>query len=606
MLETAVDGVFVPALEHVEYMKLIEALGLINQARRNGAPEQTFHLVCGFTPLHFATFLVAHLQSRTVGRTVTLRTGLFGDISGNLERMQSDGTSATAGIAVVVEWSDLDPRLGWRAAGGWTASAVPDILHTTSRRLTSLVERLSALAGDGNHVCVAFPTLTIPPVAQTPGALTSALEVGLWQAMADASARLVEQGRVRVVSAQRIDRISSTTARADAASDLASGFPISLAHADLLAQTIAELLLPLTPKKGLVTDLDDTLWRGILGDVGIDGVAFSLEDGAQVHGLYQQMLASLADAGVLLAVASKNDQPLVLEALQRPGMLLSADRLFPVHAHWGPKSTSLGAILKAWNVAPDSVVFVDDNPLELAEVNARFPEVLCLRFPKENPRLVVAFLEQLRDLFGKPKVLDEDRYRLASIRDSAAIHVALEEGVESGDQLLSQLDAELRLEFSVDTHDERALQLINKTNQFNLNGVRYSEQEWTSALAGGNRFKLTASYKDKFGPLGKIAVLLCERENDAVRIDAWVLSCRAFSRRIEYQCLQSLFDIPGASRVRLSYAATERNRPARDFLRQLLGEGPWPDVPEIARDVFQTKGLPTYHTILTTGTELIP
>src|SRR5207248_5272741 len=171
------------------------------------------------------------------------------------------------------------------------------------------------------------------------------------------------------------------------------------------------------PKKGLITDLDDTLWRGILGEVGVEGVGWDLERRAHMHGLYQQYLAALARRGVLVAVVSKNDPQLVEESFrQRHDLLVTRSDLYPIEAGWGRKSEAVRRVLQAWNISADTVVFVDDNPIELEEVKTAHPSMETFRFFTDNPVRVWDLIRRLQDLFGKPELLDEDRLRMASIR----------------------------------------------------------------------------------------------------------------------------------------------------------------------------------------------
>jgi HAD superfamily phosphatase (TIGR01681 family) len=139
-----------------------------------------------------------------------------------------------------------------------------------------------------------------------------------------------------------------------------------------------------TPKKGLITDLDHTLWRGILGEVGIEGISWDMDHRSQIHAFYQRMLGALAAEGVLLGVASKNERSLVESVFGRKDFALSPTVFSPLDVCWGPKSEAVARILKTWNVGPDSVVFVDDSTLELAEVRALHPEVERIQFPTKD------------------------------------------------------------------------------------------------------------------------------------------------------------------------------------------------------------------------------
>jgi FkbH-like protein len=288
--------------------------------------------------------------------------------------------------------------------------------------------------------------------------------------------------------------------------------------------------------------------------------------------LYQQMLGHLASCGVLLGVCSKNELSIVEEALARKDLFLNPESLFPVHANWGAKSAAIGRILKTWNIAADSVVFVDDNAMELEEVRVAHPGITCLQFPKKDATAVWNLLGQLRDLFGKPVLMDEDRLRQASIRASAQIQEMADDAASP--EFLRTLQGKVTLDWSADPADKRALELINKTNQFNLNGLRIEEGEWRRRLDDESTVLGVASYEDKFGPLGKVAVLLGSQRGSRVTVSHWVMSCRAFSRRLEHHTLEGLFQQAGADEVEFAFEATDRNQPLQEFFESLgIGAG---------------------------------
>jgi FkbH-like protein len=327
------------------------------------------------------------------------------------------------------------------------------------------------------------------------------------------------------------------------------------------------------PKKGLITDLDDTLWRGILGEVGIDGISWDLDHHSQMHAFYQCLLNALANEGVLLAVASKNEASLVQEAFSRKDLALSANSVFPLEVSWGPKSEAVARILKTWNVAADSVVFVDDTALELAEVKAAHPEVECIQFPTKDSAAIYELVLRLRDLFGKRIILQEDSIRVDSIRRLHASASTQQPAKAAPTSFLDHIEADMSFNFSKSPLDPRALELVNKTNQFNLNGKRITEASWHKYFLDPTSFLMTVSYKDKFGPLGKIAVIV-GRGNKKLNVDMWVMSCRAFSRGIEYRCLEELFAKFDVDEIELDYSQTDRNSPLTQFLTEILGVAP--------------------------------
>jgi FkbH-like protein len=546
-------------------MKLIEALEILRRPVADAAPRFDVFLACGFTPLHLQTFLAAELR-RLREQPVTVKTGLFGDLAGNLERLDAQSLQS---LAVIIEWSDLDPRLGARTLGGWLPAELAGIMSAASSAAARLQRALIEVSARV-PVVVCMPTLPFPPMFPTRADQGGLFETGLRELSASLAHSLAAQSAVRVANAQFLDSISAPGQRYDVKSDVTAGFPYTLHHASALAELFADLIQPRPPKKGLITDLDDTLWAGIVGDDGVDGISWHLDRHTQMHGLYQQLVASLAGAGVLVGVASKNDPAIVARAFEREDLLLSKSQIFPFEVHWQRKSESVQRILATWNIAPDAVVFVDDSPMEVAEVRAAFPEMECLVFPKNDYAGVWDLLKHLRDAFGKSLLTEEDTMRLRSIRDGAAWREAGSAGEGSADDFLKSAEAAVTFDAGKSAEDVRAFELVNKTNQFNLNGKRFSDAEWKNFLSDPAAFLLTASYKDKFGPLGKIAVVLGRVQGRTAKVASWVMSCRAFSRRIEYQCLKHLFDTWEVAEIEFEYEATERNGPLQEFLAEFV------------------------------------
>jgi FkbH-like protein len=141
------------------------------------------------------------------------------------------------------------------------------------------------------------------------------------------------------------------------------------------------------------------------------------------------------------------------------------------------------------------------------------------------------------------------------------------------------------------------LELVNKTNQFNLNGRRFTEAQWRAVLDRPGAFLLRVAYQDRFGPLGKIAVVAGRREGDTVHVEAWVMSCRAFARRIEYQCLRTLFERFQATAMVFDYNKTDRNGPVQDLFAGLLGTSPPGTGLHLLRTEFETGCPPLRHDV---------
>ena len=413
------------------------------------------------------------------------------------------------------------------------------------------------------------------------------------QAVASLAASFSERAGLRIVNAHSLNEASPVGGRYDVKSDVATGFPYTLPHVSAMGEVLAGLIASRQPKKGLITDLDETLWAGIVGEDGIDQISWSLDRG-HMHGVYQQFVASLAAAGVLVGVASKNDPAVVARAFERSDLLLTRNDIFPFEIGWSRKSDSVTRILKMWNVGADSVVFVDDSPMEVAEVQAAFPEMECIVFPSKDYTGIWNLLKHLRDLFGKALLTKEDAIRLESLRASDALQQAVERC--STDDFLRASEACVLFEPIQPDSDARVFELVNKTNQFNLNGRRFNEAEWKSVLRDPAAVALSVSYQDKYGPLGRIAVILGRRLGHKLQLDVFVLSCRAFSRRIEHQCLKYLFETLAVEMIEFDYRATAKNGPLQQFLTELFGRPPESPA-TILRDEFMLHVPELFHDI---------
>lgn len=570
-------------------MKFTEALQAVQKADPHAPPYEVV-LACGFTPLHLQTFLGAHLQQRLPSRCVKIRPGLYGDPAGTLQT--ATNSHGLQGAALVLEWFDLDPRLGYRGEGNWGRKAMAGTVEAARLMLSRIAAAIEALPAE-LPVAVSLPTLRPTPVFHTPGGRLSEVELELQRILLDFCGRIMRRNGCAVVNPALFHESGAN--RFDLKSDLLTGLPYSMHHADAAAEALADLLAPAPVKKGLISDLDDTLWYGIVGEVGAEHVCWDLASHRQLHGLYQQLLSALAEDGVLVAIASKNDPSVVEKALARPDLRLRTDRLFPIEASWKAKSAAVERILRAWNIGADSVVFVDDSPLELAEVAQAHPGIECIRFPKDDYREGHSFLHRLRNLFGKSHVSVEDEIRLESLRAGAEFQQA-GTGGEDAETFLQRVGAELSIVWN-HTQDERALELVNKTNQFNLNGVRYTAADWVHRVSGEENWLAVISYLDQFGPLGKIAVIQGhQKDKVTLYIDTWVMSCRAFSRRIEHQCLKVLFEHYSVDQIIFDFKQTPKNGPLQEFLADLTGSRLSGAV-QLSRSQFEDRCPPLYHTV---------
>jgi FkbH-like protein len=544
-------------------VKLVEALKLSHEGANRDGDSYPLFLACSFSPLHFETFVAAHLVQALPARRIALSHGTFGDLDHNL---QLGLDQRAQNLLVAVEWSDFDPRLSIRSVGGWAdPEGIVDSAQQAADRFKNTLRHFEA------QIVISLPTLPLPPVFRTQSGLRGRTESRLRQLIAELARWSVSEAQISVINSQVLGESSHIAHRWDVKNDLSAGFPYTLAHADALATVCVNALLPVTRRKGIITDLDDTIWKGIVGEVGVENVTWSLEYESQIHGLYQQTLGMLAETGVLVAVASKNDPAVVAQALQRPNLLLRPEIFFPVDAHWGPKSESVARILGAWNVAASSVVFIDDSPLEIAEVRAAFPEIEGRLFPKDDAAAAVALLRWLRDEFAHESASMEDKIRRRSLEQN--IMFKSESRRADTESFLQSLKAKIIVE-TASRASARPFELVNKTNQFTINGARYTQDQWQACSERPDDFVLTVAYQDRFGPLGTIATMAGQVSDEAVQLEDWVISCRAFSRRIEYRCLASLFNLFNRRAVSIAFRSTPRNGPVHDLLRLFFQDLP--------------------------------
>lgn len=343
-------------------------------------------------------------------------------------------------------------------------------------------------------------------------------------------------------------------------------------HADVFAEAAADLKAAMRglagqARKLVVLDLDDTLWGGIVGDVGWENLQLGGHDAAgEAFVDFQRALKALTKRGILLAVVSKNTESIALEAMRaHPEMVLRPDDLAGWRINWSDKARNVADLAAELNLGLQSVVFIDDNPIERARVREALPEVLVPEWP-EDKLLYPAELLKLR-CFDAPRVSAEDlarneMYAAERRRDS------LRQEVGSLDDWLATLGIRLQVEPLGSSTLARATQLLNKTNQMNLSTRRLSERELAEWAGEPAHALLTITVSDRFGSAGLTGLLGLAIEGDECRIVDFVLSCRVMGRRIE----ESMAHIAvqwararGAASVRASYLATKKNAPCREF-----------------------------------------
>jgi FkbH-like protein len=311
-------------------------------------------------------------------------------------------------------------------------------------------------------------------------------------------------------------------------------------------------------RKVLVLDLDHTLWGGVVGDVGAEGLALGPETAeGEAFFNFQRYCKALAQRGVILAVCSKNNDSVARAAFaNHPAMVLKPDDISCFIANFDDKATNIRRIAETLNVGLDSLVFVDDNPVERAWVSQQLPEVWVIDIDIDNPAGYCAAVE-LAKAFPLHRLTREDLARTASYRAIAEAKAGAESATDI-DSFLKDLTPVVTIERVDDSSIDRIVQLIGKTNQFKLNPSSFTHDRIREGAAGVVALRLI----DRLQDYGIVAIAVTESEGDALVIRNWVMSCRVFSRRLEHATREILSDLAereGLRRIVLDYVPSAKN-----------------------------------------------
>ena len=320
-------------------------------------------------------------------------------------------------------------------------------------------------------------------------------------------------------------------------------------------------------KKGLVLDLDNTLWGGVIGDDGIDGIQLGeLGDGPAFAAL-QHWLLELKRRGILLAVCSKNNDDTAREPFEKhPEMVLRLDDFAAFVANWENKAQNIQQIQKTLNIGMDSFVFLDDNPFERNLVREMLPDVTVPELP-EDPAEVPAYLESLH-LFEAVSFSEEDAARTAQYQAEAS-RTAAQAKFQSYDEYLKALDMKGEILPFDSFHFPRIAQLTQRSNQFNLRTQRYSESDVAAMAHDPDYFTRYMTLADRFGEHGLISVVICKKiADDTLFIDTWLMSCRVLRRGVEeclFDAIVKMTADAGFRYLRAEYLPTAKNKMVEHF-----------------------------------------
>jgi FkbH-like protein len=318
--------------------------------------------------------------------------------------------------------------------------------------------------------------------------------------------------------------------------------------------------------KVLVLDLDNTLWGGVLGEDGMDGIKIGIEYPGANYRSFQRAILDLYYRGVLLAVCSKNNPDEAMAALQNhPGMLLRPGHFAAFRINWQNKAQNIRELAAELNLGIDSFAFFDDNPVERELIRSEIPEVKVIAVPDQAQK----YAQTLREFphFQRLSLSDEDQRKTQQYHEQNK-RTELAQSAGSLEDFFRSLDQEVVIARVTSESLARVAQLTQKTNQYNVTTRRYTEQQIQEFLSRPEYGVYSVQVKDRFGDNGIVGVLVTHTAGDICEIDTFLLSCRVIGRTIETAMLGFLTDASkadGASILQGWFLPTKKNAPVREL-----------------------------------------
>lgn len=332
-------------------------------------------------------------------------------------------------------------------------------------------------------------------------------------------------------------------------------------------------------KKVLVVDLDNTLWGGVLGEDGAEGIVLARALQGGIFRDTQRRIKELADFGILLAIVSKNDEADVRSVLtSHPHMVLREEDFVAILANWDDKASNIARLAETLNLGLDSFVFLDDNPVEREAVAQALPSVEIVPFPRDVSRLPALIQQTYLDHFFTTRPTSEDRARRTQYQQES-LRQASYSTAASLDDYLRSLDVVVTVGEVADDQVERVAQLTQKTNQFNLVTARFTNEELITYRSAPAHHVYVAQVSDRFGDSGLVFVLMITRDGRSATIDNLLMSCRVMGRHIEDAVMNAVEEqlmALGVTDLHGCYLPSPRNQPVAGLLERLgfVEDGP--------------------------------
>lgn len=349
---------------------------------------------------------------------------------------------------------------------------------------------------------------------------------------------------------------------------LTARMPISASYLIYLAQQWLRFIVPLAGRtaKAVAVDLDNTLWGGVIGEEGMQGIVLGQEYPGAAYQALQRVLLDLHRKGILLAICSKNNFDDAMEALTKhPGMLLRPEHFAAMRINWSDKAQNLREIASELNIGVDAIAFLDDNPAERARIRSALPEAPVIELP-DDPFF---YADAVRDspFLERLTLSEEDRQR-TELYAAERERTRAEANYSSKEDFYQSLEQVAEVAAVEPTTLARVAQLTNKTNQFNLTTRRYSEQQIAEIAARPGWHVVSLRVRDRYGDHGLVGVAITRDDGDFCEIDTLLLSCRVIGRDIETALLSHLAQSAKNRDLKFMrgwFIPTRKNAPAKEF-----------------------------------------
>jgi FkbH-like protein len=556
--------------KHADAMFCASVLGGLSVAleTQTAARRLKTYIVRSVTLEPLLPFLT--VEAAVLGYILDTRMGGYGSYVDELLNVSSPLAQFQPDLVVVaLDVEEIAGSLADRCAGGIDVGVAAEIDECAAR-----IEQLLRSLRSSSSTRIVLQGLVVPDYASLGDVGDANLPYSLPNAVAELNRRLAALCRAMTDCVFfDLDRLAARHGRArwrDERMYLASRLPVASEFFRPYARGLVRSFSTLfrVPRKVLCTDLDNTLWGGILGEDGPDGIATGSAFPGNCYLAYQRYLKQLSARGILLAIVSKNNKSDVQDAFasRSADLALKLSDFVATKIGWDEKPAAIRELAEELSLGLDSFVFVDDNPVECEAVHRQLPEVAILQAPAEEPWKLVELLAE-RPFFDAITVTQDDVHRVDEYKAQAQ-RAELAVSTGSRDEFLASLVIVCTFQSALEAPLARAVQLLAKTNQFNLTTRRRSAAEVEEFASSPGGQAIVIRVRDRFGDAGVVGLALARTDGGTCSIDSLLLSCRVIGRGIETALLAHIAENAqqaGASRLLGEFIPTKKNAPCATF-----------------------------------------